>query len=72
MIKIKVNNNGSYMVESDEPIELVNGDGQAIPHEGKRLWLCRCGGSANKPFCDSTHKRIGFESVIQVDPPAAG
>ncbi|WP_372587560.1 MULTISPECIES: CDGSH iron-sulfur domain-containing protein [Sphingomonas] len=24
--------------------------------------LCRCGGSANKPYCDSTHRRIGFVS----------
>ena len=30
--------------------------------EYKELFLCRCGGSANKPFCDDTHKKIGVRN----------
>lgn len=29
---------------------------------GDETWLCRCGGSSDKPFCDSTHKRINFQA----------
>lgn len=43
-------------------LEIVSGTGRTIAFlETARL--CRCGGSANKPFCDETHRRIGFRST---------
>ncbi len=39
---------------------LVDGAGDMF-ETGPRFALCRCGGSGNKPFCDGTHKTMGFE-----------
>ncbi|MBK9122160.1 MAG: CDGSH iron-sulfur domain-containing protein [Chloroflexi bacterium] len=41
------------------PLELRGSDG-SLQYAGNESWLCRCGGSSNKPFCDSTHRRNGF------------
>jgi CDGSH-type Zn-finger protein len=40
--------------------ELSSADGQSI-FRGNKTALCRCGSSANKPFCDGTHKEIEFQ-----------
>jgi uncharacterized Fe-S cluster protein YjdI len=42
-------------------LRIVDADG-ALVREATRVALCRCGGSANKPFCDGTHREIGFTS----------
>jgi uncharacterized Fe-S cluster protein YjdI len=43
-------------------VHIVDDDGRLI-REDTRVALCRCGGSANKPFCDGTHRRIGFTTT---------
>jgi CDGSH-type Zn-finger protein len=39
-------------------VVIVGTDGARVVTD--KTWLCRCGGSARKPFCDGTHRRIGF------------
>ena len=62
--KITVNHNGSLRVEGD--FELMDPEGQPFGLAGRTtLGLCRCGHSANKPFCDGNHGVKGFESLCQ-------
>ena len=51
--------NGPIQVSGD--FTVTDADGTAYPLEaGKDVYLCRCGQSGNKPFCDGSHKRVGF------------
>jgi uncharacterized Fe-S cluster protein YjdI len=40
-------------------VRIMDSEGNLL-YEGEKAALCRCGNSANKPFCDGTHKKIGF------------
>ena len=51
-------------------VKLVDGDGRTI-REDTRMALCRCGGSANKPFCDASHRRIGVRTTSNASVPGA-
>jgi CDGSH-type Zn-finger protein len=60
-ITIKMNPNGPY--RANGPFKIIDPQGNEITvEEGRTVSLCRCGGSANKPFCDGTHGRIGFSA----------
>jgi CDGSH-type Zn-finger protein len=54
-----------FKLFSGGPLEItghfrvVNAEGRIIEKEGP-VFLCRCGGSSNKPYCDGTHKKNGF------------
>lgn len=54
---------GPLNVEGD--FEMFASDGTAMLKTAQ-AWLCRCGESANKPFCDGTHKQAGFTDKAQV------
>lgn len=57
--KLTINRNGSIKIEGD--FEITDCEGKTYGLEGRTaLGLCRCGLSANKPFCDGSH-RNGFE-----------
>jgi CDGSH-type Zn-finger protein len=64
-VKITVRPNGPYRVEDPGGvIELVDANGNKYDLTGKPMFsLCRCGGSVNKPFCDGTHSKIGFQAA---------
>jgi CDGSH-type Zn-finger protein/uncharacterized Fe-S cluster protein YjdI len=68
---------GSPLLESGGPLQIrpvpdgplvVSGNLTLVAGHGERTWqgtkavLCRCGQSADKPFCDNTHRTIGFQA----------
>lgn len=64
-VKITIRPNGPYRVEAPEgTVELVDVNGNHYDLTGKPAFsLCRCGASVNKPFCDGTHSKMGFQAA---------
>jgi len=64
-IEIIARKDRPYLVTGDlSQLELRDGDGNLYDLEGKhRVFLCRCGGSTTKPFCDGTHGKLGFRAA---------
>lgn len=61
--KITVNNNGSLRIEGE--FDIYDSSGNKFDLSGRTvIGLCRCGQSANKPFCDGSHARCGFDSQV--------
>jgi len=71
--RIQIRKNGPIRVDGED-IVIVDADGNRFGLAGRAVVsLCRCGHSSNKPFCDSTHARTGFESdcpARDLPPPA--
>jgi CDGSH-type Zn-finger protein len=63
-VTITVRKNGPLRV--DDPnglVQLVDADGNKYDTTGKTAFsLCRCGASANRPFCDGSHNKIPFQA----------
>ena len=58
-VTVKVRANGPYKLTG--PVRVIDAEGREfeIP-PGDAIVLCRCGHSATKPFCDKSHRRVGF------------
>lgn len=64
-VEVRIRPHGPFVVTG--PITLVDTEGQSYDLTGKEsVALCRCGASANRPFCDGSHKGCGFESEDRV------
>jgi len=72
--KVQITKDGPYLVSGGLPLAKqtigANAEGESVEwQEGQRYpaqekyALCRCGHSANKPYCDGTHKKIGFHGA---------
>jgi CDGSH-type Zn-finger protein len=60
-IKITISDNGPLLVTG--PVPLLDARGNPVEGASDKMALCRCGGSSNKPFCDGTHREIGFSGT---------
>lgn len=74
MAKIEITENGPYIVEGKIKLnrEVMSADEKGIPYEWNETevfdeeetyYLCRCGHSKNKPFCDDSHLTAGFDGT---------
>jgi CDGSH-type Zn-finger protein len=64
-INVLAKKNGPYLVSGDlSELTLTDADGNKYDLTGRpAVALCRCGASVNKPFCDGTHSKIGFQAA---------
>jgi CDGSH-type Zn-finger protein len=57
---VKALKNGPYEVAGG--VQVLDNSGKEFPDLGDPVYLCRCGASKNKPYCDGSHQEIGFKS----------
>lgn len=62
-VTITIFDNGP--IEVSGPVTVLDENGETISFEpGESIFLCRCGQSSDKPFCDETHDKCGFASKL--------
>ena len=72
--KITITDNGPYLVTGGVPLAkqhiVTNAEGESLDWKDGDSYpasanyaLCRCGHSSKKPFCDGTHKKVGFDGT---------
>ncbi|MGQ0645305.1 MAG: CDGSH iron-sulfur domain-containing protein [Elusimicrobiota bacterium] len=67
-VTIQAMKNGPLIVKGE--VSVLDSSGQEM-RSAAQVALCRCGRSADKPFCDGAHRAAGFESVCVRQAPTA-
>ncbi len=70
-VKITIFDDGPLEVTGPFTLTTENGTVVKVP-AGEPAYLCRCGGSTTKPFCDGTHSVTGFQGAIKAVAEAEG
>jgi len=68
-VKVTLLENGPLKVEGG--VDIFRADGTAVESKKSTVFLCRCGASTKKPFCDGTHSKIGFAAAKEAVPESA-
>ena len=68
-VRVRPLKDGPYEIRGT--VDLVGADGTE-QETTEDVYLCRCGNSANKPFCDGTHKKTGFQAPGWTRPSSRG
>jgi CDGSH-type Zn-finger protein len=68
---VQLRENGPIVIQL--PVKVLDhlGNEFTIQTEKPTVALCRCGQSARKPFCDGSHKRVGFQASETAAPQQA-
>lgn len=65
-VRVTPYRDGPYLLRG--PFELTDQDGNVIETGRRTIALCRCGRSRTRPFCDGTHKLVGFTAPSGAEP----
>ena len=61
--KITIKDSCPYLVKG--PFSLVDAEGNEFTIDKEMIPLCRCGASTTQPFCNGTHRKLEFDSVVR-------
>jgi CDGSH-type Zn-finger protein len=59
-VRIRTLKDGPYEVRGT--VQLIDANRNEFKLSEDPIYLCRCGQSKNKPFCDGSHKTVGFKA----------
>jgi CDGSH-type Zn-finger protein len=61
-VVIRCRENGPLLVQGLVKVVDYLGNEFVIPPGKDNIAMCRCGHSKNKPFCDGSHRQVGFQA----------